>query len=201
MKKMMCSFLFAVLALSLSAAVSAQNSTTGNLNDTLGNGKVSLTVRDVGQVTSFENLSLDENYEKIADELSSLKEAMAKGEVKCIFVDATLKNVSGKPVTLGYRTKKMGEGDFRLASSGGVVQDSGNRNEFYEQFTVMGVIVSGRRVMELAGGLMPESMVVQPGQEISGKILFVVPADFEPASLSTVNGNNFGSAFTVNFNR
>ncbi len=169
----------------------AQQSVEGNLGEWLNNGKIKLCVESAGEVNNFEDFNLEEASVVNPYTFNSIKAAMAKGEVKVIVVDIKLQNISKMPLQLGHRPKKYGKGEFYLESQAGFdPQDSGNRSEYFGKFTENGVIVSGRKLMETVNGLYPENIIASPGQEISGKLLFVVPSSFSPTVICNVVNSN-----------
>jgi len=55
--------------------------------------------------------------------------------------------------------------------------------------------------MEVVNGLYPENKIVAPGEEVSGKLLFVVPSSFSPTVIcNLVNSKIVIGPFWVKIN-
>ncbi len=169
----------------------SQQAAEGKIGEWMSNNQIKLIVNSFGEITNFEDFNLEEESVINPYKFKTLKKALEKAEVKVIIADITVQNVSQVPKQLGHRPRKCGKGEFYLESDSGLdPQDSGNRTEYFKHFSETGVIVSGRKLMETVNGLYPENIVVPPGEEVSGKILFVVPSDFSPAVFCNVVDSN-----------
>lgn len=161
------------------------------MGEPISNNNITLQVKSVGEVTQFEDFNLEESSVVNPYTFNSFKAAMAKGEIKVIFVDIAVKNISSTPLQLGHRPKLAGKGQFYLESDAGFnPQDSGNRSEYFKTFTVPGVVVSARKLMETLNGLYPENKIAAPGEEVSGKLLFIIPTEFAPAGFCNLVNSN-----------
>lgn len=181
-----------LLTLILFAAPSfAQQSVEGNLGEWLSNGEIKLCIESAGEITDFADFNLEEASVVNAYTFDTFKKALVKGEVKVIVVDIKVQNISNSDKQLGHRPKKAGKGEFYLESTTKFVpQDSGNRSEYFRDFSETGVILSSRKLLEVVNGLYPENIVVSPGQEVSGKLLFTVPKEFAPDVICNLVNSN-----------
>ena len=169
----------------------AQQSVEGKLGEWLTNGEIKLCIESAGEITNFADFNLEEASVVNAYTFDTFKKALAKGEVKVIAIEVKVQNVSNSNKQLGHRPKKAGKGEFYLESTTKFVpQDSGNRSEYFNNFSETGVIVSSRKLLEVVNGLYPENIVVAPGQEVSGKLLFVVPKEFAPDVICNLVNSN-----------
>ena len=153
------------------------------LGDWADGSFVSVIVLDLEEIIDFEKLPVNFAFEKNPDNLEKVKDGFVKGAVKAILLDVKLKNNSKKHLELGHRIKLLGKGDFTLLSAKDEMQDSANRNEFSDDLSISGVILTGRRLLNLGEVFMPANSAVRPGGTIRGKLLFLVPMDFKPVKL------------------
>lgn len=177
--------------IAMTCCIFAENEPT--LGDWADGTFVSFIVLDMEEISAFESLPINFAFESNPDNLEKVREGFAKGAVKAILIDVKLKNNSKRHLELGHRIKLSGKGDFTLISENGEFQDSANRNEFTDDLSVSGAILTGRRLLNLGEILMPSNSAVDPGGTIRGKLLFLVPSSFKPYKLLV---NDIGSEGT-----
>ncbi len=156
---------------------------SGSMGDWVEDMSLGIIVLELDEVTSFEDLPVDDRFDKVPENLEKIKKGFASGNIKAVMLDVKVRNNTRKIQEIGHRVKLSGKGDFVLLSDSGITQDSANRNEFHEIPALQGVVLSGRRLLNLGESFMPASASVSPGASLRGKLLFLVPADFKPGQL------------------
>ncbi len=143
----------------------------------------SVIILDEQEVNEFSSLPIEQGFEKSPGGLEKVRDSFASGTAKAIIVDVKIKNIWTKPVETGYCPSMSGRGSFSLISESGVYQDCANRNEFSENLSLNGVILLGRRMLNLGESFLPEGVRLAPGETIRGRLLFLVPKNFKPEYL------------------
>lgn len=173
---------FYLLYLAFAFPLFAQN-VDGTMGEWLSNGSIEMIVLEVEEIADFRDIPVDESFEAVPESLAPVKNAFSEREIKAVLVDVKVKNLSRRPLEFGHRKKQAGRGSFLLLSKDAQLQDSGNRNEFHENLASVGAVLSGRRLMNLGDSFFPETSLIPAGGDIRGKLLFLVPQEFQPKTL------------------